>query len=927
MLHATFKELLDANLSCLRTRVLADHEREVTRLKGKRQIAQARQRSKEKVAQRNSPVDEMSVDELEQIVDGSGNQAAGDAPSRRGPGSCGSIPESMVLESMEASPLANRRAGQPQRRVSMMASLDSSMLFERTANMPPLTDGLMPESMAGTDKRLSAFSPKSSMPPTASGPDSSPSWNPGAIAKRLQSEMKDAWFGGPPSSQRPSQTTRRSSMFGGRGSFAGSFSKAEGGGELRTSQLANKKSSLLSVSEEIETIRPMEVAAQVSPLKLDLTEVDIEALKAFKDEEKAEPSAVLPQSDAGHTEARPSSRDSGQSRASRERRRSFEEDLSELNVPECKSGQASMNASIFGNSEGSMTSEDWRGPHFKVSNAWHIPKRRTNRSDIKRANTTMFDSTSTNSTGYGSDDTDGGGRQSWLSNSLETFHIHEVSIQTILRSFMLQPSSISHVCWNLCALLLIFYDLVTVPLEIFNPPATDFLFAMLLITSLFWTFDIILTFMTGHMSRDGMVSMKPGFVAMKYACTWLPVDTCLVICNWVSLFFDERSDKSGTEGLDVWRTLTLFRVLRILRVMKAPEMEAYLTEHVQSEIARLFVSISRLIILLIVVAHVIACAWYGVGNYIANQGNDTSWVARSKLEEQSVGDKYTSAMHWSLSQFTGENVIEIMNVVERTFAIVIFVFAFLFSTIFVSSITTLMTRLQIIASKQSGQLSVLRRYLHLNNISTSLAARVLRNAQHALKSNQQTISEHSVELLQEISEPLQVELHFELHFPVLESHPFFKQYNPVNPAGIRKVCHQAVDLFWCSAHDIVFSDGETPERPAMFFVVTGDLLYVQEIVDVTSRQLTRGHWVCELVLWAATGGQHMGTLSAVTESSLLLLDAHKFQRIVRYFPTDHPGEYAKAYVLEINMNEDSFSDVADVDVSELCARIFQKKEA
>merc|ERR1719272_462921 len=94
------------------------------------------------------------------------------------------------------------------------------------------------------------------------------------------------------------------------------------------------------------------------------------------------------------------------------------------------------------------------------------------------------------------------------------------------------------------------------------------------------------------------------------------------------------------------------------------------------------------------------------------------------------------------------------NFRERLFAVLIFLFAFMMSAVCISGLTSSMTRLHILASHQSRQLSILRRYLIQNGISDKLAMRVQRNALHAISEQQRLMGEKHVELLQVISEPL-----------------------------------------------------------------------------------------------------------------------------------------------------------------------------
>merc|ERR1740130_1183783 len=102
-----------------------------------------------------------------------------------------------------------------------------------------------------------------------------------------------------------------------------------------------------------------------------------------------------------------------------------------------------------------------------------------------------------------------------------------------------------------------------------------------------------------------------------------------------------------------------------------------------------------------------------------------------------------------------------------------------------------MTQWYIIGSQQAQQLTLLRRYLSQNGISKKLALRVQRNAKFSMKEEQKHMPESGVALMKHVSEPLHVELHFEMYNPMLQVHPFFARYVEECPHVVRKVCHTA----------------------------------------------------------------------------------------------------------------------------------------
>jgi len=258
---------------------------------------------------------------------------------------------------------------------------------------------------------------------------------------------------------------------------------------------------------------------------------------------------------------------------------------------------------------------------------------------------------------------------------------------------------------------------------------------------------------------------------------------------------------------------------------------------------------------------------------------------------------------------------------------------FIVATIFVSTITTSMTRLQIISSKQSSQFAQLRRFLLDKGISRQLAMKVLRNAQHAVSEQKHNAPESSVELLEIISTPLRAELHFEVHSRVICSHPFLDAFADENPPAARKFCHTAVSTLTLSIGDNLFNDCETPVRPRMFFIVTGSLEYFRRtqsspssppgcsrssvltkstscgrssisgakagrISSKRAYEVGPGQSVCEAVLW--TNWTHCGTLKALSECGITELDAKLFQEACSTFPSMHPGLYATKFVEHLN---------------------------
>lgn len=437
------------------------------------------------------------------------------------------------------------------------------------------------------------------------------------------------------------------------------------------------------------------------------------------------------------------------------------------------------------------------------------------------------------------------------------------------------------------------------------------------VIKVYWTLNILVSFLTGYLDHRGVVVMNPPKVAKRYLSTWFFFDLVVIFLDWGELAFhaDEGDESVGSAGvLRVAGAISALRLLRIVRVVRLVRLAGIIVYNVRNERAVLIASIARLMILMIFITHLIACMWFAVGRHGRTDYN--SWVKYYKLDGEPFSKRYLMSFHCALAMFTGEHIAHPRNAFERFFTVTVIFLTMVISAGFVSSLTTAMTRLHIITSRRSSQFAALRRYLADQCISRDLAAKVFRNAQHAINEQKRNAPESSIELLTLISEPLRSELHFEVYSPVLLVHPFFAAYKDFNLPGVYRMCHYAINRMTFSTGDIVFSENECPAVPKMFLVGRGSLEYVQHqaSTDGHAEQTTvyvhASNWLSEAVLW--TDWTHHGTLRATSECQLLTLDAMKFQSIVSKFPTNNVKIYAEEFVKMLSTT--NYMDLTDVGV-------------
>merc|ERR1719460_2888297 len=200
------------------------------------------------------------------------------------------------------------------------------------------------------------------------------------------------------------------------------------------------------------------------------------------------------------------------------------------------------------------------------------------------------------------------------------------------------------------------------------------------------------------------------------------------------------------------------------------EVIASITERIQSDNTMLGLQIAKLFIFLIACCHVTACGWWGVGNITSG----TRWITTYGYGDQDVGHQYLMCLHWALSQFSGGiEEVSPTSTLERFYTVVIWVLSFISCMVMLSFLTSSLTQQYIIGGSGARQMATLKKYLNQNKIPKNLIKRLCRSAKHAISGDLQP---ESVDLLHVVSEPLKIEMHYEMYSRALNCHPFFTDF-------------------------------------------------------------------------------------------------------------------------------------------------------
>lgn len=455
--------------------------------------------------------------------------------------------------------------------------------------------------------------------------------------------------------------------------------------------------------------------------------------------------------------------------------------------------------------------------------------------------------------------------------------------QGTVSRFIARPGNRRRLLWDLCGLFFIAYDCLAIPLNVFDPPESEFSVVANWLTLLYWTMNIGATLTTGFV-QEGVEVLSPKEILKNYLKSWFIIDVltlgpdwALEIVAWSSPSASENGDTSGAgENMRLLRVFRVVRVARLLRLLKVKWLLETIGDAIpMSDYTTIVARVAQMMAILLYLNHVIACVFFAtttVGSY------EKTWTAEYMPANADWRDSYMVALHWSLTQFTPAAMdVQPQNMLERAYAISVVIFALVGFSYVVGDISSCLTQLRNM-SETSKEFRKLRNFMRMHKVPRQLALRVTKFAEHAYSKQREAMPMSKVTLLNLVSEQLLGELTFEMNKPHLIIHPLFENMENNGTIVLQRLCTKALTTKQLAHNDFLFVTGEQAE--AMYFLSSGVLLYKKSLSEEHEEYVQANFdWVTEPALWL-NNWEHLGTAEAHGESVLISISADRFKKVV-----------------------------------------------
>ncbi|CAE8660809.1 unnamed protein product [Polarella glacialis] len=487
-----------------------------------------------------------------------------------------------------------------------------------------------------------------------------------------------------------------------------------------------------------------------------------------------------------------------------------------------------------------------------------------------------------------------------------------------LNSLVMNPGSDKQVAFEIFGLLLLLYDLVWWPAQVFGFSSGSFASPILWLSSAYWTCNLLLSFFVGFtIHNQGLIEMRVSKIAKHYARTWLPIDLPLVLIDWTlnALVWQRDNQAVHFGGGGFLEKVELLRLLHLLRLFKAFGFIKSLVDRIQSESARILVRVVKLLVFIMLINHLIACSWYGLG--ISDTERDDTWVKANALQEKGALYAYTTALHWSITQFTPASMEVVpKNELERAFTIVVILSAMVIFSSFVSTITNAMNQLGNLGNERNAQLVKLRRFFSEQKVSASLVARISSCIHQSTTLTSVRVHSEDIRILELLPVSLKCDLAQEIFAPTLCAHPFISTWAEYYPSDSKRLFLAAKSFSLGTKHEL-FHAGQATE--SMYFLSSGAMVFVRDdqASAGTPEDVGPGQWLAEPAMWLTW--KHVGYASSTENCELISLHCETAIRILSHGTgvDSAARRYAKTFAAYFAKHPLHLSDVwADKDVLE-----------
>ncbi|KAG7398708.1 Potassium voltage-gated channel sub H member 4 [Phytophthora boehmeriae] len=390
--------------------------------------------------------------------------------------------------------------------------------------------------------------------------------------------------------------------------------------------------------------------------------------------------------------------------------------------------------------------------------------------------------------------------------------------------FFIDPETNSKRLWDLLLIGLVLYTTCIVPYRVcFQVEATGGFAYLENAMDVTFFIDIVLNFITGIQTPSGEISYSFRLITKAYLRGWFVVDffSTLPFESIAKVLGVNDNAHAALLSTKLLRGLKVLRLFKLARIRRLGKIFTNLEDAVYTN--QSLVSLAKLALTMLFIAHLVACLWYAVGRTNSTE----SWLISITHDPANQPDdvdtlQYVRSVYWAIVTMTtigyGDIVAHSNN--ERLMNVAVMAVGVSFFGYVIGTISTLVTNLDVAAARYEERMTLVKEYIISRRMPKYIGNKIRYHFEYFYQ-NRSVFKE--TRILYRLPSALRNEMIHHVHTKYVCSIKYFEQC----PESLISDIVMAMYPFAVLKDEYVYVEHEIAAH--VFFVIKGKLQLVKTV--------------------------------------------------------------------------------------------------
>ncbi|NEN93608.1 MAG: cyclic nucleotide-binding domain-containing protein [Okeania sp. SIO3H1] len=321
-------------------------------------------------------------------------------------------------------------------------------------------------------------------------------------------------------------------------------------------------------------------------------------------------------------------------------------------------------------------------------------------------------------------------------------------------------------------------------------------------------------------------------------------------------------------------SLFIIALLRFPRLLRLPQFYRIFNRwETNININPTLIRMCKLVILIILITHWVACIWFMIGSWESNAEN--SWLISNSLQSASRRTQYINSLYWAITTLTtvGYGDITPATEIEIIFTLVVMFLGISMYAYIIGNVSSLISNLDATKARYREKLGQIQTYMRENKIPSNLQQKIRDYYQYRWIENRDIRDYH---ILEELPYPLKMKLALQLHKEVIEKVPIFQ-------GATRHFFEEIVMALKpeiLPPNEYIIREGHWGHE--MYFIKRGLVQAFSEKTGIIYRNMGAGTFFGEIAL--VYEQRRTASIITLTYCELFILEKDDFKKVLENYP-------------------------------------------